>query len=359
MFRGRRNDSTPNRLPCDDFTHSDQRQQALQLLREHGWNATSFQILQDHFKYWFSGHRACVAYVDTGSAWVVAGSPVADSDCLGIVAREFASDAQRNHRRVVFFGTESRFVQSVGFKSIVVGSQTTFDARDWLSSVTRHPSLREQLRRARAKGVRVEHLLPGQLARSWKALQLDIDALIARWLADKRLPPLGFLATIQPFSFMQERRYFVARQAEAIVGFGAMVPVYERQGWLLENLVRAPQAPNGTIETLIDSAMREAAKTGSGFLTLGLAPLAGDIGFWLTLAKRLGTSLYNFAGIERFRAKFHPSDCCPIYISFPHAQSAPLAIYDTLVAFAQVGLVRFGVRVLLRQLRSVCGKRQT
>jgi phosphatidylglycerol lysyltransferase len=164
---------------------------------------------------------------------------------------------------------------------------------------------------------------------------------------------------MQPFSFLQERRYFVARQAEAIVGFGAMVPVYERRGWLLENLVRAPDAPNGTTETLIDSAMREAAKTGSGFLTLGLAPLAGEVGFWLTMAKRFGTSLYNFAGIERFRAKFHPNDCCPIYISFPPDQSAPLAIYDTLVAFAEGGLMRFGVRVLLRQMRSVCGKRPT
>lgn len=319
----------------------------------------SFQILQDHFKYWFSGHRACVAYVDTGSAWVVAGSPVAATNCLDTVAREFASHARQNHRRVVFFGTESRFARSVGLKSLVVGSQTTFDARDWQSLVNRRPSLREQLRRARAKGVRVERLFPSQMARSRTLLRLDIDTLIARWLAEKRLPPLGFVAAIQPFSFMQERRYFVARQAEAIVGFGAMAPVYERQGWLLESLVRAPNAPNGTIETLIDSAMREAAKTESGFLTLGLAPLAGNIGFWLTLAKRLGTSLYNFAGIERFRAKFHPNDCCPIYISFPHDQSAPLAIYDTLVAFAQAGLVRFGVRVLLRQLRSVCGKRQT
>ena len=349
----------PNVLPRDDSKHQSQRQQALRLLRRHGWNATSFQILQDHFKYWFSGHRACVAYVDTGKAWVVAGSPVANSDCLDIVAREFVSYARQNRRRVVFFGTESRFVQSVGFTSIAVGNQTTFDARDWLSSVNRRLSLREQLRRARAKGVRVERLFPSQMAQSWIPLQLDIDTLIARWLAEKRLPPLGFLATIQPFSFMQERLYFVARQAEAIVGFSAMVPVYERQGWLLENLVRAPEAPNGTTDTLIDCAMREAAKTGSGFLTLGLAPLAGDIGFWLTLAKRLGMSLYNFAGIEQFRAKFQPSDCCPIYISFPHDQSAPLAIYDTLVAFAQVGLVRFGIRVLLRQMRSVCGKRPT
>jgi len=329
----------------------DQRQRALRLLRQFGWNATSFQILQNQFKYWFAGHRACVAYVDTGRAWVVAGAPVAASDRLNIIAQEFVSDAQRNHQRVVFFGTESRFVRSDEFKSIVIGRQPTFDARDWSSLINSRPRLREQLRRARAKGVRVERLFPCQLARSPTTLQLDIEALVARWLAKKRLPQMGFLTDIQPFSFAQERRYFVARRAETIVGFGAMVPVYERQGWLLENLVRAPDAPNGTMETLIDAAMLEAAQTGSGFFTLGLTPLAGDIGFWLTIAKRLGTSLYNFAGIERFRAKFQPSAYLPIYITYPRNQSAPLAIYDTLVAFAQGGLMRFGIRVLLRQLR--------
>jgi lysylphosphatidylglycerol synthetase-like protein (DUF2156 family) len=103
--------------------------------------------------------------------------------------------------------------------------------------------------------------------------------------------------------------------------------------------------------------MHEAAQSGSGFLTLGLMPLAGDIGFWLTIAKLLGTSLYNFAGIERFRAKFQPSAYLPIYLTYPSDQSAPLAIYDTLMAFAQGGLMRFGVRVLLRQLRMALGLR--
>ncbi len=334
-----------------DFTFVDQRQRALQLLRRFGWNATSFQILQDQFSYWFAGHRACVAYVDTGQAWVVAGAPVAASDRLDIVAQDFVKEAQRNHRRVVFFGTESRFARNDAFKSIFIGRQPTFEAEGWPSLVNSHPRLREQLHRARAKGVRVERLVPGQITRSPTRTQLDIEALIARWLAVKLMPPMGFLAEIQPFSFAQERRYFLARRADRVVGFAAMIPVYERRGWLLENLVRAPDAPNGTTETLIDVAMHEAAQSGSGFVTLGLTPLSGDVGFWLNIARRFGSSLYNFAGIERFQAKFQPSAWLPIYIAYPHSHSARLAIYDSLVAFARGGLMRFGIQVLLRQAR--------
>ena len=50
---------------------SNERLRVLALLKRHGWNATSFQILEPGFRYWFDGDalgEACVGYVDTGSA---------------------------------------------------------------------------------------------------------------------------------------------------------------------------------------------------------------------------------------------------------------------------------------------------
>ena len=74
----------------------DERQRVLALLKRHGWNATSFQILEPGFRYWFGGGErseatgggapreidCCVGYVDTGRAWVAAGSPVAAPERL-------------------------------------------------------------------------------------------------------------------------------------------------------------------------------------------------------------------------------------------------------------------------------------
>ena len=54
------------------------RQRVLSLLRAFGWNATSFQLLEPGLRYWFHEH-GCVAYVDTGRAWVAGGAPVAPS----------------------------------------------------------------------------------------------------------------------------------------------------------------------------------------------------------------------------------------------------------------------------------------
>ena len=334
-----------------EFTAIDERRRVLELLRHFGWNAMSFQILQSQFSFWFSGNHACVAYVDTGRAWVAAGSPVAAADRLEEVARDFVRDARRNRRRVVFFGTESRFARHNGFRSTFIGRQSIFDAGDWSSLMETRPRLREQLRRAQTKGLQVESLVPGAIARFETQTRLDIESLIASWLADKPMPQMGFLSGVQPFTFAKERWYFIARQADRCVGFASMVPVYERDGWLLETLARVPDAPNGTIETLIDVAVREGNKT--GFVSLGLTPLTGEIGFWLNLAKILGSPLYNFVGLERFRSKFQPSKSSPIYLTYPAVQSAPLAIYDSLVAFARGSLLRFGMQVLLRRLRVV------
>ena len=59
-----------------------ERRRVLAMLRRHGWNATSFQVLEPGFQYWFPDDDACVAYVDTGAAWIAAGAPLTTKERL-------------------------------------------------------------------------------------------------------------------------------------------------------------------------------------------------------------------------------------------------------------------------------------
>src|SRR5262245_43037198 len=86
-----------------------QRARVLELVQREGWNATAFQTLEPGFSYFFHGDRACVAYVDTGRAWVAAGAPIASVELLAEVARAFVRTARGADRRVCFFATEERF----------------------------------------------------------------------------------------------------------------------------------------------------------------------------------------------------------------------------------------------------------
>jgi phosphatidylglycerol lysyltransferase len=338
--------STVPRNPIAQVTDGT-RQRMLALLRKFGWNVTSFQILEPGFSYWFLGDDACVAYVDTGRAWVVAGAPIASPNRLAQVAHAFVAEAHGRQKRVAFFATEPRFATDVGMDSILIGQQPIWSPGEWNSILDGVKSLREQVRRASSKQVVVRRLTPDATSSSWVMDQRAAEALMTEWIGAKSIPALGFLVALHPFSFCNERRYYVATRGSSHVGFAAVTPVFGRDGWFIENLIRSHDAPNGTIESLVDATMRDAAASGSDFVTLGLAPLAGAVVPWLRAARKFGSVFFNFSGLEAFKAKFRPKEWCPIYLTYPRGQSGFLAVYDSLVAFAMGGLFRFGLRALL------------
>lgn len=323
----------------------------LALLQRWGWNTTSFQVLQSRFSYWFYGDDAVIAYVDTGSAWVAAGSPIAAEHELVPAARAFTEHARKSGRRVAFFATERRFVDTGAFEALLIGEQPSFHPEAWDATLNEVQSLREQLRRARARGVTVTSVEGREAANG--TLRRDIEALIAYWLGSKPMPPMGFLVRVEPFVFSEERKIFAAWRGKRLVGFAGVIPVYARNGWFIENLVRAPDAPNGTVELLVDAVLREAVATRREYVTLGLAPLSGAVSIALRFVARHAGELYDFSGLRSFKAKFRPREWAPIYLSYPSDQTSHFALYDGLTAFARGGLFRYGLELFVRGPRVV------
>ncbi|XXF78792.1 DUF2156 domain-containing protein [Myxococcaceae bacterium GXIMD 01537] len=327
-----------------------ERERVLALLKRHGWNATSFQVLDEGFQYWFDpSAEACVAYVDTGRAWVVAGAPVAPDARLEEVTSRFAAEARGAGRRVCFFATEPRFAAAVPVETLTVGEQPVWEPSRWEETVRASRNLREQLRRARAKGVTVRAVGPAELADAGHPTRHAVDRLMARWLESRSMAPMGFLVQLSPYAFVEERRAFVAELRGEVVGFLSAVPVYAREGWFLQDLLRDPQAPNGTPELLVDAALRAAHAEGRGYVTLGLAPLAGEVPPWLRVAREWGTPLYDFEGLRAFKAKFRPHAWHPVHLSWPQGGGGLEPLFHTLTAFARGSLVRFGWDTLRRR----------
>jgi phosphatidylglycerol lysyltransferase len=329
-----------------DLSPAADRARVLALLRRHGWNATSFQILETGFRYWFDGDDACIGYVDTGRAWVAA-APVAAADRFEAVMAGFVAAATAAGRRVCCFGTEQRFVEATHWRALRIGDQPVWRPAEWDTILAGSRSLREQLRRGRAKGVTVRAVTPGELEPG-HPIRSQLDALIVRWLASRTIAPMGFLVQVEPFSFVAERQYFAALLGDRVVGFLGVIPIYARRGWFYEDFLRDPAAPNGTVELLVDAGMRAAIAAGIEHVTFGLVPLAGDVGPWLRAARRWGRTLYDFDGLRAFKAKFRPGAWDPIFLSYPPQRSGVLALVDTLTAFARGGLLRFGIETVLR-----------
>lgn len=322
----------------------------LEHVLRHGASTVSFQVLEPGYRV-FEREEGVVAYVDTGLAWVAAGEPLCEPAHAATLARAFCDAALRARRVSCLFATEARFAReaaAVGLASTLVGEQPVFHPARWATSLRAHKSLREQLRRARAKGVRVRRVEPAELA-SGSATRARIHALLERWVAGRRMATMAFLVQLDPFRHLEHEVVFVAERDEDVVGYLGVVPVPVSEGWFLEDLIRDRRAPNGTAEALFDAAMREAATLGVPRATLGLAPLSGPIPRPLARIRDLTRFLYDFRGLRRFKEKLDPVGFEPVYVSYPRRQGAVVALLASLHAFAGGRFFVFGLRTLGRR----------
>ncbi|HEY0073114.1 MAG TPA: DUF2156 domain-containing protein, partial [Abditibacteriaceae bacterium] len=202
-------------------------------------------------------------------------------------------------------------------------------------------SLRAQLNRARNKGISVREW-PGEKARNHPQLQ----RLLSEWLHTRGLPPLHFLVEPRTLSAPGDRRLWIAENAQgAPVAFLNMAPVPQRAGWLTEQFVRGWQAPNGTIELLMDSAIRTLSEDGAQYVTMGLVPLSSQGAppdcnpLWLHLFLRWvrahGRRFYNFDGLESFKDKFRPQEWEPIWAISHEQYFSPATLWAISGAFAR------------------------
>lgn len=321
----------------------------LALVRRFGREATSFQVLEPGLAYWFCDDDAVVAYADVGAAWVSAGEPVCAAERLPEVVARFRDAARAHGKRVRFFHVSAALAAQPEVARTHVGELPVWDARHWAETLKGTRSLREQLRRARAKGVRVRMVDARELGDADAPLRRRCEQLVHGWLRGRGMSELKFMVKVHPFGFAEERRFAVAEQNGEVVGLGVAIPIYQRRGWFIEDLIRHPRAPSGTAESLVDALMRVFAEQGSRYVTLGLAPLAGEVRPLLALTRNYTARLYNFPGVRSFKEKLRPKHWDPIYLVYPRGELGLVAMADVLSAFAPAGVVRFGLETLIHQ----------
>jgi phosphatidylglycerol lysyltransferase len=246
-------------------------------------------------------------------------------------------------RRACFFGADR--LSGEGLRGLLVGLQPFFVSSRWLAALAGRRRLREQLRRARAKGVRVRRVTPAELAPSSR-LRRDVEALAQAWLASRPIEPMGFVVTVEPFHRPEEHRYYVAEQEGRAVGFLSAVPIGAENAWLAEDVFRAEGAPNGTTESLIRALLEDSAA--SDYVTLGPTPLAGPVAWPLRLSRWAARPLFDFAGLHAFRQRLRPDGWTAVRLVFPASQGAAVTLVDVLRAFARGSLLRFAARSLVR-----------
>jgi phosphatidylglycerol lysyltransferase len=324
---------------------------AMQMLRSHGRAAASFQILTSDLNYWFSG-QSCVAYSDVGGAWVALGGPIGPKEREAEVTRQFIQEARRRGKRVRFFAFENEVPVDAGLTALHIGEQPVWNPADWPDSLP--TKIRGQLRRDLKKAtVRLRLATHAEIEDPSSATRRGLDEVISQWLDTRKMAPMDFMVQVNPYSLARERRFFVAELEGKVVAALIAVPVYGRNGWFLETLLRDPRAPNGTVELLFSHAMETFAAGGSSYVTFGMCPLSGANDTITKLIRRGAKSFYNFDGLRKFKGKLGPSEWEPVYLAYPKGDSSALALVDSLRAFLGGGFIRFGLRTMVQRASAV------
>lgn len=335
---------------------------ARSLILRHGWNAVAYQILNPGFTLWFSAARdAVIGYVCRSNTRVVGGAPICENSRVQAVAEEFLLDARRHGEQVCYFGAGARLegalVGGGAWSAASLGAQPSWDPRGWPEIIRGRASLRAQLNRARNKNVSVE-----LVTKPDAALMTQLKVCLTEWLATRGLPPLHFLVEPDTLALLDDRLLLVASRAESPVGFLVASPVPARNGWLIEQIVRGCNAPNGTAELMIDAAMREMARLGATYATLGLSPLSRHSSFdeqrmprWLRLTltwvRAHGTRFYNFNGLDAFKSKFAPEQWEDIVALADAPEFPPRALWAIACAFTNGSPVFLVARAVAKAVR--------
>jgi phosphatidylglycerol lysyltransferase len=333
------------------------------LVLAHGWNSTSYQIINPGISHWFSSAGdAVVGFVSSGGVRVVAGAPVCAKERLAEVAGEFERDAARAGKRVCYFCAEARlesvYIDSTTHSKVLLGAQPVWEPEKWAGLIAGHKSLRAQLNRARNKRVAVTEW---STEKAWNNPVL-LECL-REWLEAKGLPPLHFLVEPNTLARLFDRRVFVAERDGETVGFVLLSPVAKRNGWLFEQFIHQPNAPNGTVELMIDAGMTALAAEGYGYATLGLAPLSTRapvepfqnplwLRFLLAWIRKHGERFYNFNGLDAFKAKFRPERWEPVLAIVNEPSVSVGTLYAIASAFSKNAPVKLVLGGLGRAVKT-------
>ena len=344
------------------YAGNDALTRARNLILRYGWNATAYQALAPDMEYWFAPDGAAVvAYVARFGVWVAAGAPVCAAARTAEIVRDFERDAARQGCGACWFAAAGRMRDALAdlppHALLTIGAQPTWNPAHWTEMLRGAKSLRAQINRAKNKGVSVREIPPNEAAG-----RADLQNCLDDWMAHHPLPTLHFLTEPVTLDRLADRRIWIAEAGGVACAFLIATPIPARRGWMIEQIARSSNAPNGANELLVDAAMRNLAADGSDYVTLGLVPLArrADIShsaaspsarLLLRWGRSHGRRFYNFAGLDAFKSKFQPEEWEPLYLLCPGKAVTLRALIATLAAFSREPLPLLLARALSGSLR--------
>ncbi len=323
-----RSERASARSLASDLEVSTADRQSLDLLRRFGFNAFSACLLYDSVnRFHLRRTDGFVGYLHSRWVLVALGDPVCKEPDFGLAAEEFAAFAAAQGKGCVFVAAGREFVDANASKRATIlplGDDFIFDVRSYAPRGDAAKKVRSARNKAVRLGCRVREYRPC-LGRN-PALEAAFEAVSTRWLRAHSRFTMRLLS-LDLFRLTELKRFFWVDLDGRVAAFLSCLPIYARNGYLFEDLVRDPEAPSGATELMVLEAIRALRLEGAAMASFGLSPLvrvngAANLSPIETAIARVGVAAAARAGrlhrLYHYRKKFHTSEAEPSYLwKFP------------------------------------------
>jgi len=257
-----------------------------------------------------------IGYRTHGNKAVIFGDPASELQDQIHLMRAFHDYCKQHNKSIICIGSSAPFAHqllehNICASALAVGNEILLDAR---IDPTKHrgadgSSLRNKWCYSIRRGLMV-HEYTGHDA----TLEQKFEALHGQWLAARKGPQI-YLAQTELFTHRKYRRLFYATHQDNVVGLLILTQLKSQQGFVINVLMLAPNAPTTTSEFIILSVLQQLAQEGPLTLSAGLIPQAhldsiygfGTIVQWL--AKKMYSVAYKRYKLHRkqqYWKKFAP-----------------------------------------------------
>jgi phosphatidylglycerol lysyltransferase len=292
----------------------------LRLQAKYGYNAHSLVSIAPGANAWMvPGLDGAIVYGEFGCVWLAAGDPIAKPEDIRALTEGFL-DAARKAKRITAFvpATENfaRQAKALNLTALKIGAAPYFDLQAWNPRGNSAKKMRAGVNQALRSAVRIE--LISELS---EPIKREVADLSLDWLKSRpAATTFGWLLALDPFLHFESKKLFAARDKEdRMIGLLSVSPIPARNGWYLEDVLRAETAPPGTSDLLVVEILKHLKAEGATLATLGTTPLAKEgednlstrehpvIELALRTMSRRFSVFYNFEGLKTFKSKFVPT----------------------------------------------------
>ena len=296
------------------------------LLQKYGYNTISYQSLMDWLEtFQVDGIEWYISYIKVGRwSYIVVGDPICSDNNIMKLVHSFRTTVLAKRWRILFLSLSEKrreYFEIMWFWVLEIGKEALFDISNFTLEWKEKRDVRNLIRRAKKEGAVIRHITNLSNDDRQKIEELNSD-----WLTTRKTKWFSFLLKLSPFENLEDKILFVVEQEEKIVWYLSAVPIYGRNGFYFEDIIRSNNSPLGTNQLLVISAVEYLKEQGYDVASLGTSPL------WnidkknsvkhkkthaiLKLIYKRVHGFYNFKWLYHFKKSLCPSIWEAKYIAF-------------------------------------------